>query len=169
MKRGFLVQVTKVWVGGVAQRALVYIIRETHLGFGVDTWSFCNDKYIGMNRGRSYFYAYVEPGRHLMWSKAENISPYEMTFERGKTCYFLEDIMMGAFSARVRLGPISEEDGKALIDKHEFKMLASTEAGLRRGETFAAKHYSKALENWEKREKKESGEGEHPPAQRKNR
>lgn len=138
-----------------ADKALVYVIRPTSFGFGVDTWTFCDDKFIGMNRGKSYFYASIDPGRHLIWTKSENISPMEMSFEKGRVYYFAEHILMGAFAARVKLEPISEEEGKALIEKHEFKMLAPTEDGVRRGEAVAAKHYAKAQENWEKRKRKE--------------
>lgn len=141
-----------------ANRALVYVIRPTSFGFGVDTWTFSDDKFIGMNRGKSYFYTYLEPGRHLIWTKSENISPLEMSFEPGKTYYFMEHILMGAFTARVKLEPISEEEGKASIEKHEFKMLTPTEDGVRRGGAFAAKHYATAQKNWEKRKRKEEAD-----------
>lgn len=138
-----------------ANRALLYVIRPTSFGFGVDTWTFCDDQFMGMNRGKSYFYVSIEPGRHLIWTKSENISPMEMSFEKGRVYYFAEHILMGAFTARVKLEPISEEEGRALIEKHEFKMLSPTEDGVRRGEAVAAKHYAKAQENWEKRKRKE--------------
>lgn len=137
-----------------ASKALVYVIRPTSWGFGVDTWTFSDDKFIGMNRGKSYFYTYLDPGRHLIWTKSENISPLEISFEPGKAYYFEEHILMGAFTPRVKLEQISEEEGRAAIEKHEFKMLSPTEDGVRRGGAFAAKHYATAQKNWEKRKAK---------------
>jgi len=149
------------------KKALLYIIRPSSLGFGVDTWSFCDDKVIGLNRGKSYFFTYLEPGPHIIWSKSENISPYGMTFEAGKAYYFKEGISMGVLSARVKLSPITEDEGKAIIDKHEFKMLTLTDAGLKRGERIATKKYSKVEKKWIKRKDREAARSSSKSGKRK--
>jgi hypothetical protein len=70
-----------------------------------------DDEILGINKGESYFFAYVAPGKHVFWSKSENVDALELTVEAGKTYYIQQHVRMGGFRARTKLEVLDEAEG----------------------------------------------------------
>lgn len=69
-------------------KALIYLIRPTYFrGRAVTEFIFSDQTFLGVLANNTYTYAYVEPGKHLIWNNWTFISQTE--FIAGKT-YFLQ-------------------------------------------------------------------------------
>ena len=98
-------------------QALVYIVRPTTYGAGIQTKVAVDGVWKGVNRGKNYFFFTLEPGEHYFCSKSENRSVTALKLEAGKTYYIQQKIRMGFNKARNRLEVIDEREGrKALQD-----------------------------------------------------
>jgi hypothetical protein len=98
-------------------KALVYIIRSSVLGLAVGVRVSINDYKIGLTRGRSFLYAILDPGTHIIRSMAENTSEIQLNVEAGKT-YFIEQVIkMGVLIARNKIILLDEEYGRQLLNK----------------------------------------------------
>jgi hypothetical protein len=67
-----------------ADKALIYVIRPTHLGALIQTKLAVDTKWVGINRADNYFYFTLEPGTHYFCSQAENHSLLSLVVEAGK-------------------------------------------------------------------------------------
>lgn len=124
------------------KKALIYIMRPASYGQLSRTWAFVDDQFIGLNKGKTYFYAYVSPGRHLFWSAAENINSGYLSVEAGKTYYFKQGISPGLMKASVELLMAGEAQGKEWLKK--LKYVTTTPKGIARGNEMAKERYSGA-------------------------
>ena len=87
-EKTYIVKYKKKQMGeATADKALVYILRPAFPGKAVKMWAFADEQFIGVTYGRQYTYALVEPGEHVFWSKAENVSAFKMNVEARKTYY----------------------------------------------------------------------------------
>jgi hypothetical protein len=69
--------------------------RET--GFGIVTKLHANGKVIAVNEMGTYGIAYVDPGKYSLISQSENANGFDMDLEAGKTYYFIQETVIGAF------------------------------------------------------------------------
>jgi hypothetical protein len=79
----------------------------------------------------------VAPGKHVLWSKSENVDALEMTFEAGKTYYIHQQVQMGWGRARTKIEPLSDAEGAdklAKCGKHGTMQAA----GVKLGQEYAA-------------------------------
>lgn len=127
-----------------SDKAMVYFVRPAVMGTAIIFWIFVDDKAVGVTRGKTYSYAHVEPGKHIIWSKGENVSAVKMDVEPGKTYYFKHEVKMGGLKARVDLVPLSRSEGQAYLAK--LKYAQPTEQGLERAREHSEKSYGKAKE-----------------------
>ena len=98
-------------------KALVYFVRPKFVGTAINFKVYCDSTYIGFTKGVNYIYTIVEPGKHTLFSQAENKAELQMILEAGKT-YFIEQIpQMGAIKARNKLVVLEDADGKAKLEK----------------------------------------------------
>ncbi|HEU4401998.1 MAG TPA: DUF2846 domain-containing protein [Candidatus Polarisedimenticolia bacterium] len=133
-------------------KALVYVVRPTKIGFAIKSFFLCDDAILGINKGSSYFFAQVDPGRHLFWSKSENVDGLELKVEAGKTYYIQQQVKMGAFRARTKLEVLDEAAGREALAKCK-KYGAMTVKGRAKGQEIARDHKKDALEDVERRAK----------------
>ncbi len=71
-----------------ADQALVYLIREKRFaGSGRTMFVYADETFLGTLDNNSYAYAYLPPGRHLLWTNWAKIN-VEADFEAGKTYYY---------------------------------------------------------------------------------
>jgi len=82
-----------------SDKALVYILRPSFVGFAVKMWAFADDQFLGVTYGKNYSYAYVNPGEHVFWSKAENVNAIRMKVTAGQIYYLRQRTRPGAFRA----------------------------------------------------------------------
>jgi len=134
-------------------KALLYVVRPNNsMGFAVKSFFLCDDEILGINKGDSYFFAYVDPGTHVFWSKSENVDALELEVEAGTTYYIQQHVRMGGFRVRTKLEVVDEAEGKALLAKCG-KHATMTEKGNEKGKEIAAEHKADTKEDLERRAK----------------
>lgn len=102
-------------------KAVVYFVRPSSLGFAINFSYFDSTRLIGKFNGPSYIRYTCEPGKHLFWARSENRDFVEADVEAGKI-YFIEAVVnMGAVKAAVNLDPVDPEDQKRM--KKIWKLL----------------------------------------------
>jgi hypothetical protein len=88
-------------------QALVYLIREKRFqGGGRTMFVYADQQFIGALDNNSYTFAYLPPGRHLLWLNWAKINT-QVELEAGRTYYFA---IWTTFDA------LDEASGKAFID-----------------------------------------------------
>lgn len=110
-------------------KSIVYFTRISSLGFLINFKYFDGEKYLGkFNHGK--FLAYeCDPGKHLFWSKSENIDYLEAELEAGKIYIIDSEPQMGAFKAGVKLIPFdNDQNNYKNIKKYERKKANVLEA-----------------------------------------
>jgi hypothetical protein len=132
--------------------ALVYVFRPAMVGAAIKTWTFADDQVIGVSKPKGYYFAQVEPGKRIIWAKAENTSALEIELEAGETYYFKTTIQMGIGKARVSLDQIGEASAEKYFAKCSYCEL--TDAGRARGDEIAANRIDRAIKKVEKRKEK---------------
>jgi hypothetical protein len=150
------VQFTKEHPLGAAMpdKALIYVVRPTSAAAGVKSFFLCDDEILGINRGKSYFFAHVEAGKHVFWSKSENVDALELEVEAGKTYYIQQQVQVGVFRARTKLTVLDEADGeKALMKCKKHGTL--TAKGREKGAEIVRDHKKDTQEDLDRRAKKE--------------
>lgn len=138
-------------------KALLYVVRPTKMGFAIKSFFMIDDTIVGINKGSSYFFTSVEPGKHLFWSKSENVDALEMEVEAGKTYYIQQKVQMGGFRARTKLVVLDTFEGEAALaecDKHG----TITAKGREKGAEIVAEHKKDTVEDLERRAKKAAKE-----------
>ena len=143
---GDLVEIQKSATMGepAPDKALVYFVRPAFKGKAIKFWAMSDEQALGVTKGKTYIWAYVEPGKHLFWSKGENISALELEVEAGKTYYLFQKVKFGAMKARVSLAPMTEVEAQEAISKCNYAKL--TDEGRQRGAEIAAASFARAQE-----------------------
>ena len=101
---------------------------------------FLQDKYIGVfDKGENYMRIECDPGEHLFWASAENKEFVTTDLMEGGSYIVIGAAKMGAWSKRVNLTPITEDDelfekARALINKKEPIVTPESKIELRNSE-----------------------------------
>lgn len=141
---------TKQMAQATADKALVYILRPAFAGFAIKMWAFVDDRFIGVTHGKNYTYALVEPGEHVFWSKAENVSAFKMNVEAGKTYYLQQKVRPGGFRANVKFAEAEESKVKKYLKKSKY--VTPTEEAQVKAQEYIEKWYALARERAAKRD-----------------
>lgn len=95
-------------------KAVVYFVRVSSLGFAINFSYFDSTKLIGKFNGVSYIRYECDPGSHLFWARSENRDFIEAEVEAGKI-YFIEAVPeLGGVKAGVQLRTIDPSDTKRI-------------------------------------------------------
>ncbi len=137
-----------------SDKALVYVVRPTSMAFAVKSWFLCDDQALGVNKGSSYFFAHLEPGKRLLWSKSENVDALELVVEAGKTYYIQQHVRAGGLKAHTKLEVLDEATGQEKLAKCS-KHGVLTDSGRARGAEIAAEYKDRTAEDLARRAKKE--------------
>lgn len=101
------------------ESSLVYVVRPSSLGTLVRFNVFLDDKEVssemGWNRGSQYIYFYVNPGKHTIFSIAENWAEISIDLKAGETAFVKQNPEMGIIMARNSLEIIPEIEGKYYV------------------------------------------------------
>jgi hypothetical protein len=103
--------------GPPPEKALVYFMRPSGIGFAVNFQIWDGDRFVGLSQAKSYFAYECDPGKHLFLGFAENKVAIEADLETGKCYYIGTNVRMGAFKARMDFTPVTR--GSELWDKVE--------------------------------------------------
>lgn len=98
-------------------KALVYVVRPSKVGFLINFKVYCDNEFIGLTKGKTYIYAYIEPGQHIFMSQAENKDEVDIELEANKTYFLLQIPKMGLIKARNRIQVLDESAGRAELAK----------------------------------------------------
>ena len=98
-------------------KANVYIYRNESLGAAVKMDVDFDAKPIGQTVAKSYFALEVEPGKHILISKAENDSVLDVNAEAGKNYFVWQEVKMGLLYARNKLQFVDDATGKAGVSE----------------------------------------------------
>jgi hypothetical protein len=97
-----------------ADKAVVYIVRPSSVGFAISFTYFDGTKFIGKFNGPRYIRYECDPGYHLFWARSENRDYIEADVDAGRI-YFIEAIpRMGAIKAALQLIPLDLKNKKEM-------------------------------------------------------
>jgi hypothetical protein len=98
---------TKQLAEAKADAALVYLIREKRFqGSARTMFVFADETFLGTLDNDTYSFAYVPPGKHLLWLNWARVN-VEVDLEAGKTYYY---------SIWSTFDPLDEASGKAFVE-----------------------------------------------------
>ncbi len=98
-------------------KALVYILRPSKVGFIMGMKIFVNEKPFGKTKGGKFLYGFFDPGTYVFLSKAENKKEIHLVLEAGKTYYLKQQVKMGIASARTGLERLRDAEGMKALKK----------------------------------------------------
>jgi hypothetical protein len=97
-------------------KAIVYVVRPSPLGTLVRFNVFLDDQEanseMGFTRGTQYIYFSVNPGKHKIYSKAENWAETDVDAKSGDIIFIQQEPTIGVIMARNNLFKIDELQGK---------------------------------------------------------
>ena len=99
-----------------ADKALVYVMRTTIIGYKIHSKLAVDGKWMGTNRGKTYFFVTLDPGEHFFCSESENQDAIALTVEAGKTYYVQQQVKAGMWKARTKLAILDEAKGKKELE-----------------------------------------------------
>jgi hypothetical protein len=94
--------------GPSSDKALVYFMRPSGLGFAINFQIWDGDHFIGLSQAKSYFGYQSNPGKHLFVGIAENKRGIEADLEAGKSYYIITQVRMGGWRARMAFIPVTQ-------------------------------------------------------------
>jgi hypothetical protein len=101
----------------IPDSAIVYIIRPSIVAMAVPMRLDCDSFQVGWVGIKSYLYTILPPGDHVFKAKSENESDLKLTLEAGKIYFINQEPRMGFAYARVKLKPLTEEEGRKYLKK----------------------------------------------------
>jgi hypothetical protein len=97
-------------------KAIVYVVRPSPLGTLVRFNVFLDDQAatseMGFTRGSQYIYFNVTPGKHRLYSQAENAAEIEIDAKAGDIFFIQQEVAMGIIMARNNLLKLEDVPGK---------------------------------------------------------
>ncbi|MBI4651691.1 DUF2846 domain-containing protein [Candidatus Desantisbacteria bacterium] len=96
-------------------KALIYVLRPSFVGFMVPFKVYLDDKPIGLTKGKTYFYFYTSPGKHIMKTTSGNTTELELDAAAGSKYYVKQTTILDKITPGNKTVFISEEEGEKLI------------------------------------------------------
>jgi hypothetical protein len=100
-------------------QAMIYVVRSSPLGGAVRFNVHLNDKSddveMGYTRASQYIYFAVRPGRHVIYSKAENWAEIEISLAEGQVAFIRQDVEIGVLMARNNLSRLEDYEGRYFV------------------------------------------------------
>lgn len=140
-KEYFIEHAQKQWGEPKGDQALVYILRPATT-WPTKMWAFADETLLGVTKSDSYVYAYVDPGEHVFWSKAENVNAIRISVEAGKTYYIQQHAQIGVWKMAVELEVLDEPEAKELLKQCDY--LTFTEGAVAKSRKYVEKDYKEA-------------------------
>ena len=138
-------------------KSVVYFLRTSNLGAAINFKYFVDEEYLGKFAGKNYARYELEPGKHLLWAKSENLDFMQADLKENAIYLVHVKPKMGGLKAAVRLEVIDVNDTK-LFEK--VKKLISKKKPVKFNMKKAEKVTPKIKEYLEKYDKKKNSAGE---------
>lgn len=111
--------------------AMIYVIRPSILaglvGYDIYLDDTKGSSKIGSNKGKKFIYFSVTPGKHKIFSKADNTAEIEIVAEAGKEIFIKQNASVGVLMGITNLEIINEIEAKYYLKKGSFGMIVKTE------------------------------------------
>jgi hypothetical protein len=102
-----------------AEEGMVYVVRPELTGTLVRFNVFLNDQEdaseVGHTRGSQHIYFMVEPGKHTIYSKAENWASVDIDVSPGETVFIRQHANLGVLMARNSLSLLNAMEGEYFV------------------------------------------------------
>jgi hypothetical protein len=112
-------------------QAMVYVVRPSGLGGLIRFNVFVDDKEpaseMGYTRSSQYIYFTLPPGKHVIYSKAENWAEIPVEASAGDVIFIQQDPTMGVIMARNSLAKVDDLQGKYHVKKLTVGTILKTE------------------------------------------
>ena len=95
--------------GPSADKAMVYFMRPSGMGFAINFQIYHGDELIGLSQAKSYFTYECDPGTQMFLGTAENKHGLKAELEAGKSYFVLTQVKMGAWKARMAFVPVTRD------------------------------------------------------------
>jgi hypothetical protein len=109
---------------------LVYVVRPDIAGnlvrFNVYLDDEAVDSEMGYTRPRQYIYFHVTPGKHKVFSKAENWADVEVDVRPGGIVFVKQSVELGFLMARNSLEVVDDTEGKYYVKQCEEGKIIKT-------------------------------------------
>lgn len=100
-------------------KALLYVVRPTHLGMALQSKLAIDQKWVGANRANNYFYVLLNPGPHYFCSEmGTDESLLSLVVDAGKTYYLQQKVSVASSDLEV----LDEERGKEDLAKCDLSI-----------------------------------------------
>ena len=109
-------------------KSIVYFTRYDATGFLINFKYFDGEKYLGKFNYGKYLIYECDPGKHIFWSKAENMDFIDANLEADKIYIIDSSPQMGAIKAGVKLIPFSNQLDN--YDRYKKRIFKSLEKGV---------------------------------------
>jgi hypothetical protein len=97
-------------------KAVIYIVRPSSAGAFIKFNVFLDNKdansEMGYNRGNQHFYFYADPGKHIIYSKAENWAEIAIDVKKSDVVFLKQNTEFGVIMARTSMEKIPYYEGK---------------------------------------------------------
>ncbi len=139
-------------------KAIVYVVRPSSL-WGLTRFNVFLDNEdaqseMGYNRARQYIYFTVSPGKHKIYSKAENVAELELSASAGDVIFIQQEVAMGLVMARNSISRLEDYEGKYHVKKLTIGTVLKT--GIRNGEQLSGLEQQVAQQNEAQRKREEA-------------
>ncbi len=104
----YMVKADPSTVGPPPDKAMVYILRPSGMGFAINFQIWDRDQFIGLSQAKSYFAHLCTPGKHLFIGIAENKVAVEADLAPGMSYYILTAPRIGGWKARISMEPVTQ-------------------------------------------------------------
>jgi hypothetical protein len=104
----YMVQAEKPQLAADQNKATVFIMRPSGIGFAINFQIWDSDRFVGLSQGKSYLRYVCDPGKHLFIAIAENKTYMPADLEAGRIYYVLTSPRMGVWKARVSMNPVKK-------------------------------------------------------------
>jgi len=104
----YMVKADAPTAGPPPDKALVYIMRPSGMGFAINFQIWDRDQFIGLSQAKSYFAHLCAPGKHLFIGIAENKVAVEADLAPGKSYYILTGPRIGGWRARLAMDAVTQ-------------------------------------------------------------
>jgi hypothetical protein len=101
-----------------ADKGLIYILRSSWRASFLEIEMFMNEKPVGVTKGGTYFFCYLDPGDYIMKAKAGgNRQELTLSVEKGEVYYIKQDF---DFVGVITLKIVKPEEGQAEVKKLKY-------------------------------------------------
>ncbi|MEK2644308.1 DUF2846 domain-containing protein [Bdellovibrio sp. BCCA] len=94
------------------EKSILYVYRNEAIGGAVRMDVMVDNELLGETRTGHYLWINMQPGVHVISSRAENSHDIELKTEPGKVYYVWQEAKMGIMYARTKLNVVDEKTGQ---------------------------------------------------------